>query len=122
MSQTDLRTALQGRSEIEITVKGRASGRSYTYPVWFILEDDVLYLLPVRGTGTGWYKNLRQAPTLQVRAGQQALTTGVRLIEDQSRVAAIAERFREKYGSRQIQAYYPLINVAVEVPLGSSHH
>ncbi|WP_052889532.1 nitroreductase family deazaflavin-dependent oxidoreductase [Thermogemmatispora carboxidivorans] len=122
MSQTDLRAALQGRSEIEITVKGRTSGRSYTYPVWFVLEDDVLYLLPVRGTETGWYKNLRQAPTLQVRAGRQALTANVRLIDDQSRVAAITERFREKYGPRQIRAYYPLINVAVEVPLHSSHH
>ncbi|MBX5458856.1 MAG: nitroreductase family deazaflavin-dependent oxidoreductase [Thermogemmatispora sp.] len=117
MSQRDLRALLQRRSEINITVKGRTSGHSYTYPVWFVLEDDTLYLLPVRGTETGWYKNLRQAPTLEVRAGQQALTTNVRLIEDQSRVAAIAERFREKYGASQIQAYYPLINVAVEVPL-----
>ncbi|MBX5451906.1 MAG: hypothetical protein IRZ24_17730 [Thermogemmatispora sp.] len=79
-------------------------------------------MLPVRGTETGWYKNLRQAPTLEMRAGQQALTTNVRLIEDQSRVAAIVERFREKYGASQIQAYYPLINVAVEVPLPSSHY
>nr|BBH92304.1 hypothetical protein KTA_05030 [Thermogemmatispora argillosa] len=117
MSQRDMRAALQRRSEIEITVKGRSSGRAYTYPVWFILEGEALYLLPVRGTETGWYKNLRQAPTLQVRAGQQTFATDVRLIEDQDRVAAITERFREKYGARQIQAYYPLINVAVEVPL-----
>jgi deazaflavin-dependent oxidoreductase (nitroreductase family) len=122
MSQRDIRTLLQSRSEIDITVKGRTSGRAYTYPVWFVLEGNALYLLPVRGTETGWYKNLCHAPTLQVRAGQQALITNVRLIEDQSRVAAITERFREKYGARQIQEYYPLINVAVEVPLSSPGH
>jgi hypothetical protein len=32
MAQTDFRTALQGTNEIEITVTGRSSGRSLTYP------------------------------------------------------------------------------------------
>ena len=38
MAQTDFRTALQGANEIEITVTGRTSGRSLTYPVWFALD------------------------------------------------------------------------------------
>ena len=32
MAQTDFRTALQGANEIEITVTGRKSGRSLSYP------------------------------------------------------------------------------------------
>jgi hypothetical protein len=37
MAQTDFRTALQGVNEVEITVTGRTSGRSLSYPVWFTL-------------------------------------------------------------------------------------
>ena len=49
MAQTDFRTALQGANELEITVTGRKSGRSLSYPVWFALDGDKLYLLPVKG-------------------------------------------------------------------------
>src|SRR5258707_12358083 len=62
MVQTDFRTALQGSNEIEITVTGRRSGRSLSYPVWFVLEGDKLYLLPVRDqipTGTKTYSRHR---------------------------------------------------------------
>ena len=60
MARTDFRTALQGTNEIEITVTGRTSGRSLSYPVWFVLEGEKLYLLPVKGSDTDWYKNLRK--------------------------------------------------------------
>ena len=49
MAHTDFRTALEGANEIEITVIGRTSGRAYSYPVWFALEGDKLYLLTDRG-------------------------------------------------------------------------
>ncbi len=63
MTRTDFRTALQGANELEITVTGRTSGRSLSYPVWFALDGDKLYLLPVRGSDTDWYKNVRKTPT-----------------------------------------------------------
>jgi hypothetical protein len=43
MTQTDFRVALQGASEMKITVTGRTSGRSLTYPIWFALDGDQLY-------------------------------------------------------------------------------
>ncbi|MEO8954799.1 MAG: hypothetical protein ACR2H5_22325 [Ktedonobacteraceae bacterium] len=52
MAQTDFRTALQGSNEIEITVTGRTSGRSLSYPVWLALDGDKLYLIPVKGSDT----------------------------------------------------------------------
>jgi hypothetical protein len=44
-------------NEITITVTGRKSGRPISIPVWFVLEDAKLYLLPVSGSDTEWYKN-----------------------------------------------------------------
>jgi len=56
MAQTDFRAALQGSNELDITVIGRTSGRSFTYPVWFAVDGDKLYLIPVKGSDTDWYK------------------------------------------------------------------
>ena len=50
-------------------VKGRKTGKDIPRPVWFVYEHDRLYLLPVQGSNTYWYKNLLTNPTLTVSAG-----------------------------------------------------
>ena len=116
MAQTDFRTALQGANEIEITVTGRTSGRSLTYPVWFALDGVKLYLLPVRGSDTEWYKNLRKSPTIRLEARGKTFTTSARLLADEAQLGKVLEKFRDKYG-RNVKSYYPKLDVAVEVPL-----
>jgi hypothetical protein len=44
--------------EIKITVTGRKSGRTISLPLWFVWDDEKLYLLPVKGSDTQWYKNV----------------------------------------------------------------
>jgi deazaflavin-dependent oxidoreductase (nitroreductase family) len=116
MTQADFRTALQGANEIEITVTGRTSGRSLSYPVWFALDGDKLYLLPVRGSDTDWYKNLRKTPTIRLAVRGKTLTTSARLLTDQAQIGKVLEKFRDKYG-RNVESYYPKLDVAFEVPL-----
>ena len=64
MAHTDFRTGLQNANVIEITVTGRTSGRSLSYPIWFALDGKKLYLIPVKGSDTEWYKNLRKQPSI----------------------------------------------------------
>ena len=116
MPHTDFRTALQGANEIEITVTGRTSGRSLSYPIWFALDGEKLYLIPVKGSDTEWYKNLRKTPTIRLTARGKTFTTNARLITDEAQLDKILEKFRDKYG-RNVQSYYPKYDVAVEVPL-----
>jgi deazaflavin-dependent oxidoreductase (nitroreductase family) len=116
MARTDFRTALQGANQIEITVAGRTSGRSLSYPVWFALEGEKLYLLPVRGSDTDWYKNLRKTPTIHLEARGKTFTTSARLLTDEAQIGKVLEKFRDKYG-RNVKSYYPRLDVAVEVPL-----
>jgi len=116
MAQTDFRTALQGSNEIEITVTGRTSGRSLTYPVWFALDGDKLYLIPVKGSDTDWYKNLRKTPTIRLEARGKTFTTSAHLLTDEAQIGKVLEKFRDKYG-RNVKSYYPKLDVAVEVPL-----
>src|SRR5436305_14510448 len=116
MAHTNFSSALQGSNEIEITVTGRTSGRSLSYPVWFALEGEKLYLIPVRGSDTDWYKNVRKTPTIRLEARGKTFTTSARLLTDEAQLDKILEKFRDKYG-RNVKSYYPKLDVAVEVLL-----
>jgi deazaflavin-dependent oxidoreductase (nitroreductase family) len=113
----DVRNALESAKEIEITVTGRRSGRKISNPVWFVHEGERLYLMPVTGTDSDWYKNLRTTPTIRVATPQEAMDASATAITDAARVESIVAKFRDKYGAAQVEAYYPKPNVAVEVPL-----
>ncbi len=116
MALTDFRSALQGINEIEITVTGRTSGRSLTYPIWFTLDGDKLYLIPLKGSDTEWYKNVRKQPSIRLTARGKTLTASPRFLTDQAQLDKVLEQFRAKYG-RNVKSYYPKYDVAVEVPL-----
>jgi len=57
MPKPDLKD-LSTENEIDLTVKGRKSGQDISRPVWFVHEDEKLYLLPVQGSDTNWYRNV----------------------------------------------------------------
>lgn len=116
MAQADFRTALQGVNQIEITVTGRTSGRSLSYPVWFALEGGSLYLIPVKGSDTEWYKNLRKTPTIRLANRGKTFTANARFLTEQTQLDEILEKFRGKYG-RNVKSYYPKLDVAVEISL-----
>lgn len=116
MAHTDFSAGLQHANEIEITVTGRTSGRSFSYPVWFAVEGDTLYLIPVKGSDTEWYKNVRKTPTIRLEARGKTLTASARVITDQVQLDKILAKFREKYG-RNVKSYYPKLDVAVEISL-----
>jgi deazaflavin-dependent oxidoreductase (nitroreductase family) len=98
---------------ISITVVGRKSGRAITIPVWFVLEDENLYLLPVQGSDTQWYKNVVSNPSLRIDArGVEADFQGVP-ITDARQVSSVVAKFRAKYGADDVKKYYSKFDVAV---------
>lgn len=108
-----LRDRLSRSREINITVTGRKSGRTISIPVWFVSKDDRLYLLPVQGSDTQWYKNVLKNPMIRIEArGAEAEVKGVP-VTDGKRVASVVEKFREKYGASDVKKYYSKFNVAV---------
>ena len=116
MARTDFSSAVQRTNEIEITVTGRMSGRSFSYPVWFILEGEKLSLLPGKGSETDWYKNVRKTPTIRLEAHGKTFTASARFLTDEAQLDTVLEKFRDKYG-RNVKSYYPKYDIAVEVPL-----
>jgi hypothetical protein len=111
-------SALEGANQIDITVTGRVTGREIALPVWFAEEAGKLYLLPVRGSDSDWFKNVRKTPGIRLAADGTSLTARAAPITDPSQVADVVGKFQEKYGTRDIAAYYSQLNAAVEVDLG----
>jgi deazaflavin-dependent oxidoreductase (nitroreductase family) len=99
--------------EINISVTGRKSGRTISIPVWFVLKDDELYLVPVQGSDTQWYKNVLKNPSLRIDArGAEAELKAVP-ITDATQVSSVVENFRDKYGAKDVKKYYSKFDVAV---------
>jgi deazaflavin-dependent oxidoreductase (nitroreductase family) len=111
----NLTAALRETNEITITVTGRATGRQISIPVWFVAEDGKVYLLPVHGSDSDWYKNVLKNPRLELAAGGSGITATATPITEPASVTSVVDGFREAYGSDQVAAYYPKIDVAVEV-------
>ena len=117
MTLAEVKKALKNTDEIEITVTGRVSGRRISNPVWFVQEGNNLYLLPVNGSDSDWYKNILKTPTMSLAANGEEWSAEVRPITDQATVRDIVEKFKDKYGADQVKKYYSKFDVAVEVPL-----
>jgi len=108
-----LKDRLSRYREINITVTGRKSGRAISIPVWFALEDDKLYLLPVQGSDTQWYKNVLKNPRIRIDArGAEAEFQAIP-ITDAKQVSSVVEKFRAKYGTSDVRKYYSKFDVAV---------
>jgi deazaflavin-dependent oxidoreductase (nitroreductase family) len=112
-----LKDRLSRYREITITVTGRKSGRPISNPVWFVVDVDKLYLLPVKGSDTQWYKNVLKKPTLQIEArGAEAELRAVPITEAKQ-VASVVEKFRDKYGVGDVKKYYSKFDVAVSAQM-----
>jgi hypothetical protein len=118
MALKDFATALQRTDELKITVVGRSSGRKITLPVWFVQDAKALFLLPVKGSGTEWYRNLLKNRMLGLAArGAKWRARKVSLIRARARIRKVAGMFRAKYGARDVKKYYSRFDAAVRIPL-----
>jgi deazaflavin-dependent oxidoreductase (nitroreductase family) len=108
-----LKDRLSRYREITIRVTGRKSGRTISNPVWFVSQDDTLYLLPVQGSDTHWYKNVLMNPMIRIDARGAEAEVKVVLVTDAKQVSSVVEKFRAKYGAGDVKKYYSKFDVAV---------
>jgi deazaflavin-dependent oxidoreductase (nitroreductase family) len=108
-----LEARLSRLREITLSVTGRKSGRTISIPVWFALEGGKLYLVPVSGSDTQWYKNVLSSPSIRIQAGGAEAELEVVPITDPRQVASVVEKFRAKYGAGDVKKYYSKFDVAV---------
>ena len=115
--EESLKERLSRYRELKITVTGRKSGRAISVPVWFVAESGDVYLLPVQGSDTQWYKNVLKKPSMRIDArGAEAELKAVPITEAK-KVSDVVGKFREKYGAGDVKKYYSKFDVAVRLPM-----
>ena len=113
-----LKERLSRYRQIKLSVTGRKTGKTISNPVWFVLEGEKLYLLPVQGSDTQWYRNVLKNPQVRIDArGEEAEFRAV-AINDAKTVKSVIEKFREKYGASDVKKYYSKFDVAVVAEMG----
>jgi deazaflavin-dependent oxidoreductase (nitroreductase family) len=117
-TKNGLKERLARYRQIDLTVIGRKSGKEISRPVWFVLEGDKLYLLPVQGSETQWFKNVLNNPHIRISARGEEAEFRAKPLTDSKAVASVVEKFREKYGAKDIKKYYSQFDVAVVLELG----
>jgi deazaflavin-dependent oxidoreductase (nitroreductase family) len=118
MPITTFETALDTVDEIDLMTTGRVSGQPTSRPVWYVRQDQRLFLLPVTGSRSQWYKNLLKTPTIRLTAGESELAANAVPLTEPDVVRQVVELFRAKYGAGDVAQYYPNPNVAVQINLG----
>jgi deazaflavin-dependent oxidoreductase (nitroreductase family) len=99
--KNDLKDRLARFRRIKISVIGRKSGRSSSNPVWFALESEKLYLLPVRGSDTQWYQNVLKNPSIRIDARGEEVELRAQPITESKMVKSVIDKFRDKYGGQR---------------------
>ena len=120
MAADDFAKALKRRRQISITVTGRSTGRAITMPVWFVSDDRALWLLPVYGSKTQWYRNLIKDRAIAVQAGSERQDFRTKLVKSAGVVSSVVRQFREKYTSEEVKRWYSGLDVAVQIPLAGA--
>lgn len=103
MSKSDLHQRLNKVYEITLSVKDKKSDRDIARPVWFVYEDNTLYLLPVKGSDTNWYKNLLVDPTLKISANGVETPARGKPTTDSNRIDDVVRKFKSKYGEGEVK-------------------
>jgi len=122
MVDVDFLSSLTSSREVEITVTGRKSGRSISTLVWFVHEDGTLYLLPVEGSDSDWYKNVMAESEMQISAKGRKVTVKASPLSDPGKVKEVVEKFRSKYGAGEIKKYYSKLDAALEAPIARARN
>jgi hypothetical protein len=77
------------------------------------LDEDKLYLLPVQGSDTQWYKNVLKDPSIQIEGGGTEAEVKAIPVTDAKQVSSVVDKFRDKYGPSDVRKYYSEFDVAV---------
>jgi deazaflavin-dependent oxidoreductase (nitroreductase family) len=98
--------AVADASTVELTTTGRTSGQPRAVEIWFVLDDDRLYVQSGKGGTTDWYRNLTANPAVSLRIGSLALRGRARPIDAASETARIHALFEQKYVRARVFGWF----------------
>lgn len=106
-----------GKGELNITVRGRKSGREYSAPVSFVLKGNTIHLLPVKGSCSSWYRNVMKNRGMKIAVEDRSLEVEADPTDESDKVDETVRLFKEKYGSDHLTKWYSGRDVCVLIHL-----
>jgi hypothetical protein len=104
--------------QINLIVKGRRTGKSRSFPIWFAMEGDTIHILPAFGTGTQWLKDIEVDDRVVIAFGDHQIKGIAESHYSREKVAEVKRRLEKKYGERVIaRAGYTGLDAAVTIAL-----
>jgi hypothetical protein len=86
--------------------------------VWFVHDGHKIYLLPVRGSDTNWYKNFLKKQKITLTVDGRSVQVKAEPITKPDHAQRVVELFAEKHGGMsEIRRWYSKLDVAVEISL-----
>ena len=82
------------RQTLKLTHYGRKSGRPYDVTIWYLVDDDRLYLVSANAD-RNWVRNVKARPAISLRVGNEVFNGNVRVITDKperDKVNSLTER------------------------------
>jgi len=79
--------ALKSASEVDLTVE--RAGKWTTRPVWFAVDGATVYLLPMYGADTKWYKYISANPEIQLSVRGKKVRAEAKPVSDAQKLAVV---------------------------------
>ncbi|MBI4489728.1 MAG: nitroreductase family deazaflavin-dependent oxidoreductase [Deltaproteobacteria bacterium] len=99
--------ALKKASYLELTTRGRKSGKPRTVELSYVVRGDEILCLAGQGGEVQWCLNLISDPNVSVRVGTTQLRAkAVPVLEPEKLLREILKLFREKYGASYVRTWY----------------
>ena len=117
MESREIQKSLDSSEELQITVTGRKTGRQHSTPVWFVREEKMLFLLPVKGSKSQWYKNVLKTRRMKISSGKVSVQLSAKPVTEAKGVGSVVDKFRKKHGDADVKKYYIGFDAAVELRL-----
>ena len=67
----------------------------------------------MQGSETQWYKNVLKNPSIRINARGVEAEFRAKPVTDAEGLNSVIEKFREKYGAKDVKKYYSKFDVAV---------
>jgi len=82
------------RQTLSLTHYGRKTGRPYEVTIWYLVDDDRLYLVS-SNAARNWVRNVKARPAISLRVGDEVFNGNVRAVTDtkeREKVNGLVER------------------------------
>jgi deazaflavin-dependent oxidoreductase (nitroreductase family) len=84
------------KQTLRLTHYGRKSGRPYEVTIWYMVDDDRLYLGSANGA-RNWVRNVKARPAVSLRVGDEVFNGDVRVITDKQEREKVSGLVERKY-------------------------